>query len=274
MSTDAANASVSRFTLVRGGTVVDGTGTPGFVADVAIEHGTIVAVAPDLHLDPRFADATMIDASGCVVAPGFIDIHTHYDAQVFWDPALDAVVLPRRHHGGGRQLRVLDRSHPAGRPRPDRPHAREGRGHGSGIARRRHPVGVRDLPASTSAAVESHGSVLNYAAYIGHTPLRIYVMGDDASERTATDDEIEQMSALVREAIDAGACGFATSFAVTHLGADGRPIPSRWAGRGEIDALCAAVADAGRGVVGINGVSDGLHFDRDLRPVDRARVCR
>ena len=103
--------------------------------------------------------------------------------------------------------------------------------------------------------------MLNYAAYIGHTPLRIYVMGDDASSRTATDDEIEQMSALVREAMDAGAAGFATSFAITHLGADGQPIPSRWADRAEIEALCQAQADTGRGVVGINGVSDGLHFD-------------
>jgi N-acyl-D-amino-acid deacylase len=261
MSTDAATDSVSRFTIVRGGTVVDGTGTPGFAADVAIDHGSIVAVAPHLHLDPRFTGATMIDATGCVVAPGFIDIHTHYDAQVFWDPAL----TPSCFHG----VTTVVAGNCGFSIAPTRPGDREL------IAHTLEKVEDMD-PASLAAgipwefetfpqylaAVESHGSVLNYAAYIGHTPLRIYVMGADASQRTATDDEIEQMSALVREAIDAGACGFATSFAVTHLGADGRPIPSRWAGRGEIDALCGAVADAGRGVVGINGVSEGLHFDQ------------
>ena len=112
------------------------------------------------------------------------------------------------------------------------------------------------------ASVADHGTVLNFAAYIGHTPLRIYVMGADASDRVAEPDEIAEMARIVREAIEAGACGFATSFAVTHLGADGRPIPSRVADRAEIDALCRAVSDTGRGVVGINGVSDGLHFDQ------------
>ncbi len=112
------------------------------------------------------------------------------------------------------------------------------------------------------ASVGQHGTVLNFAAYIGHTPLRIYVMGDEASSRTATPDEIDEMAALVREAMDAGAAGFATSFAITHLGADGQPIPSRWSDRAELEALFRAQADSGRGVVGINGVSDELHFDQ------------
>ncbi len=108
--------------------------------------------------------------------------------------------------------------------------------------------------------VERRGAVLNYAVYIGHTPLRIYVMGDQASVRKAEPDEIERMAQLVREAVDAGACGFATSFAITHLGADGQPIPSRWADRAEIEALCSAAAE-GHGVIGINGASEGMHFN-------------
>ena len=86
-------------------------------------------------------------------------------------------------------------------------------------------------------------------------------MGDEASSRTATPDEVEQMAALVREAMDAGAAGFATSFAITHLGADGKPIPSRWSDRAELEALFRAQADSGRGALGINGVNEELHFD-------------
>ena len=92
--------------VIRGGTVFDGTGTPGRRADVAIADGVIRAIGENLHGE----DALELDASGCAVAPGFIDIHTHYDAQVFWDPALRPSSLPRRHDGGGGQLRLLDRA--------------------------------------------------------------------------------------------------------------------------------------------------------------------
>ena len=215
----------------------------------------------DLLSDTRFADATVIDATGCVVAPGFIDIHTHYDAQVFWDPAL----TPSCFHG----VTTVVAGNCGFSIAPTRPEDRQLIMHTLEKVEDMDPASLdAGIPWEFEtfpqylATVEAHGSLLNYAAYIGHTPLRVYVMGDQASQRLATDDEIAEMATLVREAIDAGACGFATSFAVTHLGADGRPIPSRWAGRDEIDALCAAVADAGRGVVGINGVSDGLHFDQ------------
>ncbi|MCU1361612.1 MAG: hypothetical protein JWN99_2901, partial [Ilumatobacteraceae bacterium] len=195
--------------------MVDGTGSPGFVADVAIEAGRIVAVRAGLLNDPRFADAELVDARGCVVAPGFIDIHTHYDAQVFWDPAL----TPSCFHG----VTTVVAGNCGFSIAPTRPHHRDL------IAHTLEKVEDMD-PASLNAGipwefetfpeylstVESHGSVLNYAAYIGHTPVRIYVMGDEASQREATADEIAQMVALVRGAMDAGACGFATSFAVTH----------------------------------------------------------
>ena len=257
----SVNRTPSELTIVHGGTVVDGTGAPGFMADVAIDSGVIVAIGPDLLDDPRFHGARAIDATGCVVAPGFIDIHTHYDAQVFWDPAL----TPSCFHG----VTTVVAGNCGFSIAPTRPADRDLITHTLEKVEDMDPASLAaGIPWEFEtfpqylAAVQSHGCVLNYAAYIGHTPLRIWVMGDQASQRVATADEIQQMAALVREAIDAGACGFATSFAITHLGADGRPIPSRWAGRPEIDALCAAVAEAGRGVVGINGVSDGLHFDQ------------
>ena len=121
--------------VIAGGDVVDGTGAPAVAADVALEGDRIVEIGPNLRGDRR------IDAAGCAVAPGFVDIHTHYDAQVFWDPALDAILLSRCDHRGGRQLRLQHRAGPPRRSRGAEPHDGEGRGHGSRLPHRRRPVG-------------------------------------------------------------------------------------------------------------------------------------
>jgi N-acyl-D-aspartate/D-glutamate deacylase len=227
--------------LIRGGLVVDGSGSPGFVADVAITGGRISGIGQGLE------GAREIDATGRVVAPGFIDIHTHFDAQVFWDPAL----TPSCFHG----VTTVVAGNCGFSIAPTRSE------HRSTIARTLE--GVEDMNVDTLDAgipwdfetfdeylgsVEKHGTALNYTAYIGHTALRLFVMGDDAYERAATDEEIERMCELVTAAIEAGAPGFATSFAPTHVGVEGKPIPSRFAERKEIEALCFAVAKAGKGV--------------------------
>ncbi len=247
-------------TVIRGGTVVDGTGAPGVRADVAVAGGRVVEVGERLSGD------RVLDATGHVVAPGFIDIHTHYDAQVFWDPAL----TPSCFHG----VTTVVAGNCGFSIAPTRPGDREL------IARTLEKVEDMDVAALAAgipwdfetfpeylASVARRGTVLNYAAFIGHTPLRIFVMGEEASAREATDDEIARMVAQVREAMDAGAAGFATSFAVTHRGADGRPIPSRFAGTAEIEALCLAVGEAGRGVVAVNG-GENLSFSQvyELQP--------
>jgi len=228
--------------VIRGGTVVDGSGEPGRVADVAMAGGVIHEIGQELRGERE------LDASGCVVAPGFIDIHTHYDAQVFWDPAL----RPSSYHG----VTTVVAGNCGFAIAPTRPE------HQDVIVRTLENVEDMD-PATLTAgiawdfetfpeyldAVRRRGTVLNFTAYAGHSPLRLYVMGDDAYERAATDDEIERMCALVREALDAGAAGFSTSFSFAHRGVDGKPVPSRFAEADEVHALFRTVGDAGKGVV-------------------------
>ena len=159
--------------------------------------------------------ARELDATGQVVAPGFIDIHTHYDAQVFWDPAL----TPSSWHG----VTSVVAGNCGFSIAPCRPEHREL------IGRTLQHVEDMSLPTLQAGipwdfesfpeyldSVERHGTTLNYAAYIGHTALRLFVMGDEGYEREQpTDDELAEMAELVREAIAAGAAGFASSSAPT-----------------------------------------------------------
>src|SRR4051794_29736303 len=199
--------------VIKGGTVVDGTGAPGVRADVAISNGRIDAVGKDLDGD------RVLDADGHVVAPGFIDIHTHYDAQVFWDPALS----PSCYHG----VTTVVAGNCGFSIAPTRPGDRDLLGRTMEKVEDMDPeclaVGIpwdefESFPEYLDS-VRRRGSLLNFASYIGHTPLRLFVMGPDASDRPASPDEIDAMVALTEEAMAAGAAGFATSRAVTHLGA-------------------------------------------------------
>jgi N-acyl-D-aspartate/D-glutamate deacylase len=228
--------------VIKGGTVVDGTGAEPRRADVAVSDGRITQIAPDLHGDRE------LDADGCVVAPGFVDIHTHYDAQVFWDPAL----RPSSSQG----VTTVVAGNCGFTIAPTRPE------HHDVIVRTLENVEDMDAGSLTEGIVwdfltypqyldlvRSRGTVVNFTAYVGHSSVRLFVMGDDAYERAATPDEIAQMCALVVEAIGAGAAGFSTSFAYTHRGMDGKPVPSRFAEPDEVEALFLAAGSTGKGVV-------------------------
>src|SRR5579871_2446248 len=168
--------------VIRGGTVVDGTGAPGYPADVAVTDGVVSAVGRDVR---GARGAEELDASGCVVAPGFIDIHTHYDAQVFWDPPL----RPSSFHG----VTTVVAGNCGFSIAPCRPE------HHDVIVHTLENVEGMD-PATLSSGIAwefetfpeyldvggRRGTAVNFTAYIGHTALRLYVMGDDAYERAAT----------------------------------------------------------------------------------------
>ena len=230
---------------IAGGTIVDGTGAPGTPGDLGIRDGRIVAVgdAPD-------AARETVDATGRVVAPGFIDIHTHYDAQILWDPLLSISpwhgvttvvmgncgfgVAPTRPAHRDLILRTLEKV--------------------EGMSLEALEAGLgAEWPFETFPeyldAIERRRTAINVGVLIGHTPVRLYVMGEDATEREASAEEIAAMRGIVAEAMAAGAMGFATSKSPTHVGYAGKPVPSRAASLEEIHALAGALRDVGRGVV-------------------------
>jgi len=247
--------------VIRGGSLVDGTGAPPRPADVAVADGRIVEIGRGLR------GGRELDAAGQVVAPGFVDIHTHYDAQVFWDPWL----TPSAYHG----VTSVVAGNCGFSIAPIRPEL-------SGLLARtlQH---VEDMSFDTLSvgvpwdefetfpqyldAVERRGSALNYGCYVGHTAVRMYVMGEDAYERPATDAELARMQAVVAEAMDAGAMGFASSASPTHNGDGGRPVPSRVGDVEELRALLAPLGHAGKGVAAL--LPGGVIPNRELFAIQR-----
>jgi N-acyl-D-amino-acid deacylase len=229
--------------VVRGGMVIDGTGAPARRADVAVSGGTIVAVGD--HLE----GASEIDASGHVVAPGFIDIHTHYDAQVFWDPWL----TPSCFHGVttviagncGFSIAPVNQKDVALLARTLQ-HVED---MSFDTLLEGVPWGEFETFPQYLEAIRRRGSALNYGCYVGHTALRIHSMGEDAYERDPTEEELGRMRDVVAEAIASGAAGFSTSASPTHNGHLGRPVPSRRASLDEVRFLLEPLRRANRGVV-------------------------
>jgi N-acyl-D-amino-acid deacylase len=231
-----------------GGDIVDGTGSARRRGDVGIKDGKVVALGEVSGPAER-----TIDAGGRIVAPGFVDIHTHYDAQVLWDPMLTISpwhgvttvvvgncgfgIAPTRPEHRGLILRTLERVE------------------AMSLAALEAGIGP-DWPFVTFPeymdAVAARPLGINVAVMLGHTPLRLSVMGEEATERAARPDEIAVMKRLTAEAMDAGAVGFATSVSKIHIGYSGRPVPSRLAGFDEMLEIADAVGKSGHGIIQYN----------------------
>ena len=231
--------------VIRGGSLVDGTGAPARTADIALTDGVVSDIGEGLD------GKRVLDAGGHVVTPGFVDIHTHYDAQVFWDPAL----TPSCWHG----VTSVVAGNCGFSIAPVRPEHREllvrTLQHVEDMAPDTLFEGVPWADFETFPqyfdAIEKRGTLLNYACYVGHTAVRLYVMGESGYERAANDDDVRGMQRVIAEALDAGAAGFATSASPTHNGDKGRPVPSRVADLDEVRALVAPLRDAHKGVVAL-----------------------
>jgi N-acyl-D-aspartate/D-glutamate deacylase len=228
--------------VILGGHVVDGTGAPRRRADVAIDAGRITAIGD-------VGDATRtIDASDRIVAPGFVDVHTHLDVQGFWDPML----TPSPLHGvttvlgGNCGFTVAPLGLPAqGAARAEAGDAGEylmrmlARVEGMPLESLQHGV-PWDWTSTGEFLERLDGTLaLNAGFMVGHSALRRVVMGADATERAATPEEVDRMAALLRSGLEAGAIGFSSTWSTTHNDADGRPVPSRCATAEELVALAA-----------------------------------
>ena len=253
--------------VIRGGQVVDGTGLPAFIADVAVADGRIVRIGK-VEGEARRS----VNAEGRWVTPGFIDVHTHYDVQLDWDP----IASPAPQHGVTTVLtgncgftlypaKPEDVSWLAGML--SRVEGMSKRAMGEGF--RFGGGGFEDFWKRLDGRLG-----VNAGGYVGHCALRRYVMGEDASERVAKPDEIEAMQALLCQGMREGAVGFSTSQLEVHVGEDGRGVPSNFAAPEEVVALAAALSDFDHGAIEIITRSFAEGYDEDDRRLllEMARV--
>ena len=251
--------------LIRNGTVVDGSGGARYRADVAVKEGRIAAIG---RLTEKAAET--IDADGLVVSPGFVDGHTHMDAQVFWDPlgscscyhGVTSAVMgncgftlaPCKREEADLVFRNLERA--------------------EDISREAMLEGIKwtweSFPQFLDA-VDALPKGINYAGYIGHSALRTYVMGERAFVDPATADDLKRMCHLVKEAVQAGAIGFSTSRTFNHITADDRPVASRLAEWNEVRAIVNAMGETGKGIFELAGEAPGRNPERIREYFDRLR---
>ena len=227
--------------------IIDGLGAPAREGSLGVQGGRIAALSTDRRGGDLGPARERIDAGGRALAPGIVDIHTHYDAQLTWDPfatpsaalGVTTVVI------GNCGFTIA----------PCRPQHRDlivrNLTHVEGMSLEALRAGINwdfETYPDYLASLERRGSVLNVASFVGHSSIRTWVLGEEASRRTATAAEVAEMRRLVLEAVHAGAIGFATSTLEQHNGENGIPMPSRLADETEMLALTGALGEAGRGI--------------------------
>ena len=244
--------------LVRNARICDGTGAPSFMGDLGVKDGVIQYVGP---ANGQAAER-VVNADGLALAPGFIDPHTHYDAQIAWDP----LVTCSPWHG----VTTVVMGNCGVGVAPVKPGTRE--------ILMQDLVNVEAIPYHVMKAgidwqwesygqyldaIDRRGLGINVAGLVAFTPLRHYVMGEASFERPATDDEIAAMRRLLREAMEAGAFGFTTTTSRNHVGYQGRPLACRNASRDELIGVVRGLHDVGRGAIEIILNSGGMYAVSD-----------
>ncbi len=245
--------------LIKNGTVVDGTGAPRRMADVAVKDGVVAEIG-------KIKDGAKktIDADGLIVAPGFVDPHTHYDAQICWDPQITSsswhgvtsVVMGNCGVGlapcrpAAHDIAALDLVNVEAIPYD--------------VLKRGITWDWESFPSYLQAAGR-RGSAINLGFLAPLTPFRHYVMGEESMERTATASETEKIAGLLREAVSAGALGFSHTTGIQHVGYKGRPLACRLADRAELGAYAHVLRDLGKGVVEVTLTQNFGHIqDHEL----------
>lgn len=229
--------------LIRQALVLDGTGADPLVADVAVTGGKISAMGPELNTQAQ----RTIDAQGLALMPGIIDSHTHFDAQITWDPFV------RPSPALGVTTAVIGNC--GFTIAPCKPQDRETtmrnltqvEGMSLEVLRQGIDWSFETFPQYLQA-LQRKGMAVNVAAYLGHSSVRTWVMGEESNQRAATDAEVQAMAQLVREAMQHGAVGLASSTSPAHNGEGGKPMPSRLASDQEQLALIKAMGESKRGV--------------------------
>ena len=227
--------------VIQNARICDGTGQPSFIGTLGVQDGIITYIGDETGL----AAQRSIDADGLALAPGFIDPHTHYDAQIAWDRMLTSSPW----HG----VTTVVMGNCGVGVAPVKADMRD--------ILMQDLVNVEAIPYEVMKAgidwqwesygeyldaIGRHGLGLNVAGLVAFTPLRHYVMGEASFERQATETEIATMRRLLREAMEAGAFGFTTTVSQTHVGYEGRPLACRNASQDELAGLCHALRDVGR----------------------------
>ncbi len=254
--------------VVRGGTIVDGSGLPRYRADVGINGSTIAAVG---RIDE--AGRREVDADGLVVTPGFVDGHTHMDAQVFWDPIGSCSC----YHGVTSVVMGNCGFSLAPAPESQRELVVRNLERAEDISGEAMAAGIQwswDNYRGYLDAVDRLPKAINYAAYVGHSALRTFVMGARAFEEASSPDDLAAMQRELRDALHAGAIGMSTSRSTNHLTPDGLPVASRLAEWSEVEQLVGTMGELGVGLFELANESQVAARDPEARAEANARLRR